>query len=95
MKFLMFAMLLLCACDEITAQESKAAIKQVDVMMVTIAQDEITQYQIAKRAKDKMHMCLQAGLVAAAYMQAKDETRWNQWRATEKADCHRAGLDME
>ena len=37
-----------------------------------VAKDTIKQYEIAKQQGDKMQICVQAGLVAAAQLQAKD-----------------------
>jgi hypothetical protein len=38
-----------------------------------VASDAVEQYRIAERQGDKMQICVQAGLVSAAYLQAKDE----------------------
>jgi len=40
-------------------------------------------------------VCVHAGLVAAAYLQAKDEENYREWKATEKTDCVAAGLPSE
>lgn len=60
-----------------------------------VAEDAVTQYEIAKRNGDKMTTCVQAGLVSAAYLQAKDEANFNKWKATEKSDCAAAGMPGE
>lgn len=57
-----------------------------------VAQDAVAQYQITKRNGDAIHVCVQAGLVAAAYLQAKDEANYAKWQATEKQDCAAAGM---
>jgi hypothetical protein len=57
-----------------------------------VTADAVAQYGIAKRSGDKMQTCAQAGLVSAAYLQAKDEPKFNEWKATEKADCAAAGM---
>ena len=57
-----------------------------------VAQDLVKQYNIAKRQGDKMQICVQAGLVSAAYLQAKDEAKYRKWKATEKSDCRAAGV---
>ena len=57
-----------------------------------VASDFVTNYQIAKREGDKMQICVQAGIVTAAYLQAKDEANYRQWKQTKDADCSRAGL---
>lgn len=57
-----------------------------------VANDAVSQYHIAKRQGDKMQVCVQAGMVSAAYLQAKDEANYTAWKDTEKADCAAAGL---
>lgn len=57
-----------------------------------VADDAVDQYNIAKRQGDKIQICVQAGLVAAAYLQAKDETNYNKWQAIKKSDCNTAGI---
>jgi len=57
-----------------------------------VASDAVQEYEIAKRNGTAMDACVHAGLVAAAYLQAKDESNYQQWKATERADCAAAGL---
>ena len=57
-----------------------------------VANDAVAQYGIAKRQGDLMQTCVQAGFVSAAYLQARDETQYGQWKATEKEDCAKAGV---
>lgn len=57
-----------------------------------VASDSITQYQIAKRNGTKIDACVQAGMVAAAFLQAKDEGQYKSWKQTEKSDCAAAGM---
>ena len=48
----------------------------------------------ARRNGTPMDVCVQAGLVSAAYLQAQDETGYKRAKETEKADCARAGLQQ-
>lgn len=57
-----------------------------------VAADAVNQYQIAKRQGDPMQICVQAGFVSAAYLQAKDEPNYQQWKSIESEDCRRAGV---
>jgi len=57
-----------------------------------VAEDAVKQYEIAKRQGDKMQICVQAGLVSAAYLQAKNEAKYNEWKAIEKKACSAAGV---
>lgn len=60
-----------------------------------VADDAVKEYEIAKRNGTRMDVCVHAGLVAAAYLQAKDEGKYREWKATEKSDCAAAGLPRE
>lgn len=58
-----------------------------------VAADFKEQYAIAKRQGDKIQICVQAGLVAAGYLQAKDERNYQIWKETERDDCAAAGVE--
>ena len=58
-----------------------------------VASDAVKQYEIAKRSGTAMDACVHAGLVAAAYIQAKDEPSYQHWKETEKSDCRLAGVE--
>ena len=66
---------------------------QLKTVHSKVADDFVSKYQIAKREGDKMQVCVQAGFVSAAYLQAKDEANYQQWKQTEKADCRKAGIN--
>ncbi|OPX99890.1 MAG: hypothetical protein A4E58_00202 [Syntrophorhabdus sp. PtaB.Bin006] len=57
-----------------------------------VAVDAQKQYEIAKRNGTAMEACVHAGLVAAAYLQAKDEPNYQRWKQVEVSDCDRAGV---
>jgi hypothetical protein len=57
-----------------------------------VAADAVSQYGIAKRGGAKIDICVHAGFVAAAFMQAKDEANYRIWKATESTDCAAAGM---
>ncbi len=57
-----------------------------------VAEDAVKQYEIAKKQGDKIQICVQAGLASAAYLQAQNETKYNEWKDIEKKDCRAAGL---
>ena len=42
-----------------------------------------------------MQTYVQASLVAAAYLQAKDEVNYNKWKAIEKAEAKNAGMPVD
>lgn len=57
-----------------------------------VAEDAVKQYQIAKRQGDPIQICVQAGFVSAAYLQAQREPDYQKWKKTESDDCQRAGI---
>jgi hypothetical protein len=57
-----------------------------------VAEDAAKQYEIAKRNGTAMDRCVHAGLTAAAYIQAKNETEYARWKQVEKGDCATAGV---
>lgn len=58
----------------------------------SVAKDSVDQYEIAKRSGKAIDICVHAGLVSAAYLQAKNEPEYKKWKAIETADCERAGM---
>jgi len=58
----------------------------------SVASDFEEQYEVAKRGGDSIQMCVHAGIVAAAYLQAKDEQSYRRWQETERTDCRAAGV---
>jgi hypothetical protein len=57
-----------------------------------VAVDAVKQYGIAQRSGTAVDRCVHAGLVAAAYIQAKDEPNYRVWKRTERMDCKAAGM---
>ena len=57
-----------------------------------MAQDAVQQYQVAKNQGDATEMCMQAGVTAQFFMQAKDQENYNKWKTIENNDCRRAGM---
>jgi hypothetical protein len=52
----------------------------------------VAKYGVAKRNGGVLDVCVEAGLVTAAFLRAGDQARYEQWKQTEKADCVEAGL---
>lgn len=57
-----------------------------------VAADAVAQYEMTKRGGSPIDACVHAGMVTAAYLQAKDESNYQKWKATESADCKAAGM---
>ncbi len=72
--------------------EQQAA-KNLHQIEQQVASDTEKQYRIAKKNGTPMDACVQAGMVAAAHLQAKNEAQYKKWKQTEKSDCKLAGLD--
>jgi len=57
-----------------------------------VANDAVDQYKIAARSGSSMDRCVQAGMVTAAFLQAKNETQYSSWKRVEHKDCNEAGI---
>ena len=57
-----------------------------------VVTDAVDQYHIAKRSGTPIDQCVQARVVAAAYLQAKDEDNYKIWKETEATDCGAVGM---
>jgi len=60
-----------------------------------VAADSVQQYKIAKRSGSAMDAYVHAGLVCAAYIQAKDEANYQKWKAIERQEGLRAGMSPD
>ena len=60
-----------------------------------VAEDAAKQYEIANRNGSAMDACVQADLVAAAYLQAKDEANYRKWKAISREENSRAGVPQD
>ena len=63
-----------------------------DFAVGSVAEDQIKVYDIAKKNGDKMETCAQAMVISQLFLQSKDEARWKEWKAKQKADCKAAGM---
>lgn len=61
----------------------------------SVSSDFESQYEIAKQGGDKVQICVQAQMVAQAYLQAKDQTNFNKWKAIQSSDCAAAGMPTD
>jgi len=82
---------LVVGCDR--AAFNKHVEEEVNRIELQVAEDTEKQYVIAKRSGDAMDAYVQASLVAAAYLQAKDETNYQKWKAIEKSEARNVGLE--
>lgn len=58
------------------------------------AESAVWQYQrvLHDQHSTQVDVCVQAGLVSSAYLQAQDEMNYKKWKAIQKSDCARAGV---
>lgn len=78
--------------DRMMAALEVDAAKTMRDIEIQVAQDSVEQYEIAKDQGDRLQICVQAGFVSAAWLQAKNKDEYNKWKGIEKKDCARAGL---
>ena len=83
--YLSVAIFGLGACDQV-------AQNQMDGIYAKVADDAEKQYAITKQAGGKIDQCVQAGMVAAAYLQAQDQQQYSNWKSVESVDCAAAGI---
>ena len=72
-------------------KQAQTALRDIEAKVAT---DAVEQYRIAERQGDKMQICVQAGIVSAAYLQAKDEANYRIWKITEKTKCSEVGISQ-
>lgn len=58
----------------------------------SVVRDALKQYDIAVRQGDPMQICVQAGFVTAAYLQAHDEENYRKFKEYQQVRCKIAGL---
>jgi hypothetical protein len=54
--------------------------------------DQVQQYNWAVEAGSQTDRCVQAGFVASAYIQAKDEPNGQAWNGIRSNECKAAGI---
>jgi len=54
--------------------------------------DQVLQYNWAVKAGSQNDRCVQAGFVASAYIQAKDEPNYQAWSGIRSNECRAAGI---
>lgn len=73
------------------AQENSAS--TIQDITNAVATDMVERYEMAKRnSAAPLDICVQAGLVTAGFLQAKNEENYKKWKDIEKADCAAAGI---
>lgn len=60
--------------------------KRVDIYE-QVAADAVKKYNIVKQAGVHSKICLHARIVTAAYLEANDDAKYQQWKAIEEDEC--------
>lgn len=67
---------------------------QMNAITDKVARDAVDKYNMAKETGSAIDICVQAGLVEAAWLQAKNQTEYKNWHAIKQSDCKKAGMPM-
>lgn len=84
--------LLMPTQDEVMTQIQEDGAALMRDIENQVAADAVAQYRIVERNGSAMDKCVQAGMVAAAFLQANDEGSYSTWKATERTECAAAGI---
>jgi hypothetical protein len=68
------------------------AAHEMKELHIQVTHDLSQQYELVKRNGTAMDRCIQAGLVAQGFLQARDDYNYEHWKRIEKADCRSAGM---
>ncbi len=58
-----------------------------------VVDEQVAQYNFAVKSGTPTDRCVQAGFVASAYIQVKDEPNREEWERIRQGDCKAAGLN--
>jgi hypothetical protein len=70
-------------------QVSQSASRFMDDINEKVIRDAERKYQIASGSGKDVDRCVQAGMVAAAHLQAHNQPSYQSWKMREEMDCHR------
>ncbi len=84
--------LVLVGYTTLTFLGTAAAGSRAQTIPTKVVQDQVAQYNLPVKAGTKTDRCVQAGFVASAYTQAKDEANREEWERIRQDDCKAAGL---
>jgi hypothetical protein len=84
--------LILVGYSTLTFLGSAATGARSQTVPTKVVDEQVSQYNFAVRAGSKSDRCVQAGFVASAYTQVKDEPNREEWERIRQDDCKAAGL---
>ena len=95
--FIITTLLIFISCEKIKniAKESfsNSVEKEMDMIYRQVINDSVEQLEIVMKGGSSIDICVQAGMVSAAFLQAKDEEGYLTAKKFEKKACNAAGLD--
>jgi hypothetical protein len=95
MKFRTVALiagLLLAGYSTATLINSNLTSAKAQVVPTKIVNDQVAEYNVAVKAGSRTDRCVQAGFVASAYNQTRDEANYEKWVNIRHQECQAAGL---
>jgi hypothetical protein len=91
LAFLLLATLAACGWFYVGGGWAKLTAKEMPRGESQVADDAVAHYRIVKQSGNAADTCVHAGMVASAYLQAKDQQNHAKWKRIERADCDSAG----
>jgi len=73
--------------------QANRTMRDVQDIKGKVAADAVARYGIAQANGSATDVCVEAGSVTAAYLQAQDGANYQQWKQKEKTDCANAGIE--
>jgi hypothetical protein len=70
-----------------------AAGTRAQTVPTKVVDDQVAEYNFAVKSGTLTDRCVQAGFVASAYTQVKDEPNREEWERIRQNDCQAAGLN--
>jgi ABC-type molybdate transport system substrate-binding protein len=80
------------ANKQVNAQVQTSSARSLQEIEEQVAQDAVKQYEIVHRSGSAIDRCVHAGIVAAGFVQAKDEANYQVWKGIQRRECKRAGM---
>ena len=84
--------LLMVGYTTLTFLGTAAAGSRAQAVPTKVVDEQVSEYNFAVKAGSKSDRCVQAGFVASAYTQVKDEPNHEEWERIRQDDCKAAGL---
>ena len=57
-----------------------------------VVEEQVAEYNMAVKAGSRTDRCVQAGFVASAYNQTRDQANFQKWVSIRHGECQAAGL---